>query len=187
MTRPFAAAKLAALVYMSVIVIVVGVALVAGAVLDQQTVEDLQRVPFPRLPMSLGEAASIWMHNGRILLAAVGAAVAVNAPWLAATESAQPQIGWGWRATRALCDAAIVVAAGRNLVTVGVGLAVWRDRMLLAILPHGLVELAAFACGLALYLHARRGPVERPVWSKLVTAGVVLLAIAALLEVFVVL
>src|SRR5690349_3914484 len=78
MTRPFAAARLAALVYVSVIVIVVGVALVAGAVLDQQTVEDLRRVPFPRLPMSLGEAASIWMHNGRILLAAVGAAVAVN-------------------------------------------------------------------------------------------------------------
>ncbi len=187
MTRSFGPARLAALVYVSVIGIVVGVALVAGAALDRQTVDDFRRVPFPQLPMTIGEAASIWMHNGRILLAAIGAAVAVNAPWLATTVASQPQVGRDWRATRALCDAAIVVAAGRNLVTVGVGLAVWRDRMLLAILPHGLVELAAFACGLALYLRARRGPVARPVWVQLIAMGVVLLALASLLEVFVVL
>lgn len=187
MTHSAVPAKLAALVYVSVVVIVGLVALVAGAVLDRQTIDGFQRVPFPQLPMTVGEVVSIWTHNGRILLAAVGAAVAVNAPWLASTGSSQLGLGWGWRATRALCDAAIVVAAGRNLVTVGVGLAVWRDRMLLAILPHGLVELAGFACGLALYLRARRGPVARAAWVQMVTAGVVLLALAALLEVFVVL
>jgi len=186
MRRP-AVPRLVALVYALAAVAVAGVALVAGAVLDEREVADLQRVPFPELPTTIGEAASIWTHNGRILLAAIGAAVAVNAPWLAKADASPPRVGWGWRATRVLCDAAIVVATARNLITVGAGLAVWRERMLLAILPHGLVELAGFACGLALYLLARRGSVGRRTWIKLVVAGTLLLAVAALLEVFVVL
>lgn len=178
-------ARAIAVIYAMSVALVVLVAITATFAFG----EDLERsrhVPFPELPRTPEEVGSIALHNGRILLGAIGAALAVNAPWL--TSAGQPVAPRGaWKAARALCDIVLVLGVARNLITVGIGFAAYRERMLLAILPHGLVELAAFACGLALYLSARRGPVERGVWLTLAGAGGLLLAIAAALEVLVVL
>ena len=45
-----------------------------------------------------------------------------------------------------------------NVALVGAALGAYGTRMALAMLPHGPLELAAFATALALYLDARRGP-----------------------------
>jgi hypothetical protein len=169
----------------TVITAVVAVVAVAVVVAFGDDLEQWHQVPFPELPATASEVGSILLHNGRVLLAAIGAALAVNAPWLTRPGELVDQSP-GWRAARALCDVVLMLGVARNLVTVGVGLAVYRERMVLAILPHGPVELAAFSCGLSLYLLARRGPVERSVWLALAGAAVMLLAIAAVLEVFVV-
>lgn len=181
---PATALRIAVIVYAASTTVVLVVAVAAGIAFADD-VSAWQDVPFPELPTTVGEAGSILLHNGRILLAAVGAALAVNSPWL--SRAGEPlSRGWGWKATRALCDVVLVLGVARNLLTVGVGLAAYRERMALAILPHGPVELAAFSCGLALYLLARRGPVERRVWLTLVAGGGLLMGVAALLEVFVV-
>lgn len=181
---PATALRIAVIVYAASTTVVLIVA-IAAAIAFSDGVSAWQDVPFPELPKTLGEAGSILLHNGRILLAAVGAALAVNAPWLSRAGEPLPR-GWGWKSTRALCDVVLVLGVARNLLTVGVGLAAYRERMALAILPHGPVELAAFSCGLALYLLARRGPVEWRFWLTLVAGGGLLLGVAALLEVFVV-
>lgn len=181
---PASALRIAVIVYAASTTVVLVVAVAAGIGFGED-VSAWRNVPFPELPATVGEAGSILLHNGRILLAAVGAALAVNAPWLA-HAGAPAGRGWGWKVTRALCDVVLVLGVARNLLTVGVGLAAYRERMALAILPHGPVELAAFSCGLALYLLARRGPVERRVWLTLGASAGLLLGVAALLEVFVV-
>ena len=68
-----------------------------------------QNVPFPELPTTVGEAGSILLHNGRIRLAAVGAAIAANSPWL---SRAGEQIG-----LVVLAMAAAGIAVGIALLT----------------------------------------------------------------------
>lgn len=182
---PAIALRTAAITYVAVTASVIVVAVAAGLAYGAD-VGPWRQVPFPQVPSTAGETGSILLHNGRILVAAIGAALAVNSPWL--TSGSEPvRLCRGWKATRALCDVVLLFGLARNLVTVGLCLAAYRDRMLLAVLPHGPVELAAFSCGLALYLLARRGPVGRSVWLTLAAGGAVLLAIAAPLEIFVVL
>lgn len=181
---PPAVLRTVATTYAAVTAVVLVVAVAAGVAFGDD-VSAWRDVPFPKLVPSVGEVGSILLHNGRILLAAIGAALAVNSPWLAGASQPVEQ-GWGWKATRALCDVVLALGVARNLLTVGIGLGAYRERMVLAILPHGPVELAAFSCGLALYLMARRGPVDRRVWLTLAAGGGLLLAVAAPLEVFVV-
>ena len=52
-------------------------------------------------------------------------------------------------------------------------------------LPHGPVELAAYALALALYLQGRRRALPRSHLARVVAVSVALLAIAAGLETFV--
>jgi hypothetical protein len=145
-----------------------------------------QHIPFPHLDPTAGEIASVFGHNLRVLAAAVGASVAVNAPWLTAGAD-RPRLTRGWRALRLLCDVALGAAVARNLITVGLDLGAFRGRMLLAVLPHGPLELLAFSFGLTLYVEARRGPVAPNVWLSFCAAAVPVLAVAATVEVLVVL
>ena len=72
-----------------------------------------------------------------------------------------------------------------NIVVVGAALGAYRERMQLALLPHGPVELAAYSLALALYLQDRRRDLPAPYVATAVMACVALLALAAALETFV--
>jgi uncharacterized membrane protein SpoIIM required for sporulation len=71
-----------------------------------------------------------------------------------------------------------------NVLVVGAALGAYGRRMVTAILPHGLLELAAFAVALALYLRARRVRLAPPRIATTALACVGLLALAAVLETY---
>ncbi len=75
-----------------------------------------------------------------------------------------------------------VIAA--NVLVIGAAVGAYGTRMVWAMLPHGPVEVAAYALALALYLQGRRRPLPPHRLAGTITASVVLLAIAALLETF---
>jgi hypothetical protein len=77
----------------------------------------------------------------------------------------------------------IVVA---NVLVVGAALGAYEARMVRAMLPHGPVELAAFATAIALYLQGRQHAL--PVRQLLLTGAVsvLILGVGAVLEVLVV-
>jgi hypothetical protein len=64
-------------------------------------------------------------------------------------------------------------------------LGAYGSRMGVAMLPHGPLELAAYALALALYLHARRGPLTVGRVGATATACLTLLAVGSMLETFV--
>ena len=70
------------------------------------------------------------------------------------------------------------------MLVVGAALGAYGTRMARAMLPHGPVELAAFALALGLHLHGRRRALPAGRIAAAIAASVVLLAIAAVLEVF---
>jgi hypothetical protein len=140
---------------------------------------DLLGFGFAGTPARLGEAVAIFWNNLRLLAAVVLAAVVAQ---LARLEA--PDRGAAIRAVLWLCDAVLIVAAAGHAVLVGSGVGAYGERMVLGLLPHGPVELAAFALGLALYVAARREQVAPWRFAALAAAGVVGLAIAAPMEVF---
>lgn len=81
-----------------------------------------------------------------------------------------------------------VILAGAitaNVAVVGAALGAYRERMVLALMPHGPVELAAYALAVALYLQDRRRNLPPAYVAKVAVACVALLAIAAVLETWV--
>ena len=72
-----------------------------------------------------------------------------------------------------------------NVVVVGAALGAYRERMVLALMPHGPVELAAYSLALALYLTDRRRNLPAAYVATAGVACVALLAIAAVLETWV--
>ncbi|MDO8208986.1 hypothetical protein [Conexibacter sp. CPCC 206217] len=170
------------LVYGAAVLVTVGVAVVATPLLGSDAAQ-WRSIQFPTVPATTSEAFDLFVNNVRMLAAAIGAAVAVNAPWLTAVDR-DPRTSRLWKFTRALLDLALLLVVLRNLAVVGLGVAVYRERMVEAILPHGPIELAGFACGLTLYLFARRSPLPAQTWRTLIGAGIALLAVSALLEIF---
>jgi hypothetical protein len=89
------------------------------------------------------------------------------------------------RLTIRLGELLLAGAVTANVVVVAAALGAYRERMLLALLPHGPVELAAYSLALALYMTDRRRNLPA---ACVATAGgvcVALLAIAAVLETWV--
>ena len=81
-----------------------------------------------------------------------------------------------------------VILAGAitaNVAVVAAALGAYRQRMVLALMPHGPVELAAYSLAIALYLQDRRRNLPAAYVAKVAVACVALLAIAAVLETWV--
>ena len=81
-----------------------------------------------------------------------------------------------------------VILAGAitaNVVVVAAALGAYRERMVMALMPHGPVELAAYSLAIALYLQDRRRDLPAAYVAKVAVACVALLAIAAVLETWV--
>ena len=85
----------------------------------------------------------------------------------------------------AAVDAALALGVLVNTALVGAALGAYGARMAVAMLPHGPVELAAYALALALYLHARRHALSVRRVAATAAACLSLLAVGAVLETFV--
>lgn len=129
---------------------------------------------FGPVPMTPGEALAVFAHNLRTLAIGAGGAVVVGS-----RRDQCPLV------LRVVCDALVAFVAGINATVAGVSLGAYGSRMAAAMLPHGPLELLAFAAGITLYVRARLGAVSRSEAIALVALAVGALMIAAPLEVFV--
>src|SRR6202042_3230908 len=128
-----------------VIAIAVHVALAADA-------RTWLRFPFTGLPARPTVAARIFLHNLRALLAVAGLLlVAQSSFWSART--AEP--GAVHRILRRCGEVLLGAGIAANVIVVGASLGAYGTRMVLATLPHGPIELGAYAMALSLYLKGR--------------------------------
>jgi hypothetical protein len=136
--------------------------------------------PFTGVPARPGEAAVIAAHNARALSGVLGLLLIAQ---IAPREPAGPR-----PAQRALQRAGEALLSGQlaaNVLIVAAGLGAYGSRMARALLPHGPLELAAFALALALYLQGRRRPLPSRYLLTTGALSALLLAGAAALETFV--
>ena len=137
--------------------------------------------PFAGIPADLDAAAAILANNARLLAAVFAAILVAQSPWLADRDARRGPLACGLLAA---VDTVLGLSVALNLALVGAALGAYGTRWRSAMLPHGPVELAAFAAALALYLRARRGPLPA---ARVVAVGafsVAALAVAAVLETF---
>jgi len=160
------------------LLLMTAVAAVTTGLLFAHQARALLAVHFTRIPVTAGDAASIWLHN---LRSELGVAVfAVVDPVSSRLLDGDSRV---WR--RLLVGFGDVVmtcwAVGSSLIA-GVLLGAYGMRKLAAFLPDGPVEVTAWALLLALYINARRGHDEwrQTVWG--LVSVEVLLALAAILE-----
>lgn len=129
---------------------------------------------------SVAGAASILATNARKLAGLYGLALVAQAPWRAAADPGRR----GPRALRLACDAGALALLAPTAILIAVATAGYGGRMLAAMLPHGPLELAAFALALGVYRDARRGPVTVRRLLTRAGAGLLLLAVAAAIETY---
>jgi hypothetical protein len=136
--------------------------------------------PFTGVPARFGEAVSIFAHNARALGGVFGLLLIVQ---VALRDPARA--GRAQRTLRSLGELLLAGLVAANVLIVGAGLGAYGTRMVRAMLPHGPVELAAFATALALYLHGRQRRLSIRELALTGAVSVALLAAAAALETFV--
>ena len=137
--------------------------------------------PFAGIPANSDAAAAIFVNNARLLAAVFAAVLIAQSPWLAGRTARRGPLG---AALLAAVDTVLALAVAGNAILVGAAVGAYGTRMIAAVLPHGPLELFAFAMALALHLRAHRGPLEaRPILAT--AAGcLAALALAALLETY---
>ena len=138
---------------------------------------------FHGIPARLEAALAILANNARLLTAILAAVLVAQAPWLAGADARR---GPALTALRAGVDTLLALTVAANVALVGAALGAYGTRMALAMLPHGPLELAAFATALALYRDARRGPLPVPLVLAVAAGCLAALAVAALAETFLV-
>jgi hypothetical protein len=133
---------------------------------------------FPGLAPRPAVAEGIFAHNLRSLSGVFALlTLARFAPRAPDKQSAR----LGVRLGEVILSGAITT----NILAVGAALGAYRERMVLALMPHGPVELAAYSLAIALYLRDRRGNLPAAYVATVAVACVALLAIAAVLETWV--
>ena len=157
-------------------------AIVAGAtrLLAATPARRRLRYPFTGVPDRFNVAVSIFAHNGRAMAGVFGLLLIVQ---LALRNPAGP--GPAQRIVRTVGELLLTGLIAANVLVVGASLGAYGSRMARALLPHGPVELAAFATALALYLQGRRRPLPARQLVITGTVSLLLLAAAAALETFV--
>ena len=138
--------------------------------------------PFTGIPAKPGEAASIFIHNLRALAAIFGLLLIAQSGCWAARDG---QSGVVHQTLRRLGEALLGAAIAVNVIVIGASLGAYGTRMVRAALPHGPVELAAYALALALYLQGRNRRLPTRHVLAVAALSVSALALAALLETFV--
>jgi hypothetical protein len=138
---------------------------------------------FAPLRADLTQAASIFATNARKLAGVLGLALVVRSARPSGERGGGRSARWAQVLILA-CDAGVVGVLGLSLVLVAAGLGAYGREMAAALLPHGPLELAAFALALSLYRDARRRTVTLHRALTRAALGVLLLAAAALLETY---
>jgi|tagenome__1003787_1003787.scaffolds.fasta_scaffold20465747_2 hypothetical protein len=135
--------------------------------------------PFTGVPATPGQALAIFAHNAR-MLAAIGGLLLI-------AQSPLRTVGTPGRASRALRQLGELWLGGigaANILVVGAAVGAYGDRMIRTLLPHGPVELAAYAFMVALYRHGRHAALAPRDIATVAAASAGLLALAAALETF---
>ena len=177
-TDLLAAARVAGLATTLVALVAAGVRLALV-----QDARDWLGFTFPGLPHRMSEAVDIFVNNGTLLTGVLVACVVVGAalpePGARRTERI------ALRLAVAVFDLVLLLVATFHVVYVGAAVGAYGGRTVEAMLPHGPVELGAFALALAQYLAARRERLSRQRIAVTALVSFAGLAVAALLEVFV--
>jgi hypothetical protein len=139
---------------------------------------------FPGVDARPAVAWSIFATNVRKLAGILALVLVLQSPWLAGDRHPEDRPSWHQALTR-LCDCAVAGALGLTFVVTAAGLGAYGIGMVRAILPHGPIELVAFATALALYRSARRCAVPPRRAGALSAICVLALALAALLETYI--
>jgi hypothetical protein len=155
--------------------VIVAIALAAG-------VRHALNFPFPGVQPTLANATAIFANNAKLMTGVLALALVVQAPWL--ENRGRPAPAWHRALVRA-CDTLLALPVAANVIVVGAALGAYGGRMARAMLPHGPVELAAFALSLTVYLEARRGPIRPRGAAALIALSFLTLALAALLETYI--
>jgi len=137
--------------------------------------------PFAGIPARPGEAAAIFLHNLRALSALVGLLLVAQSPYWAGKADGGPL----HRTIRGAGEVLLTAGGSANVIVVGASLGAYGPRMVRAVLPHGPVELGAYALALALYSQGRNQPLPRQHALTVIASSISLLALAAVLETFV--
>jgi hypothetical protein len=129
---------------------------------------------FPGVPAHLSTAVWILGHNTRGLAGVLGLLM------VAQLADARAQL-----ALRSAGEVVLAGAIAANVLVIGAAIGGYGTRMLVAMLPHGPVELAAYSLALGLYLRGRRRALPVARMAVVACASVALLALAAALETWV--
>jgi len=138
--------------------------------------------PFAGIPARPSTAAIIFSHNLHALAAVCGLLLIAQSGY-SPTGTTQPGPLHGM--LRRLGEALLGAAVAANLIVVGASFGAYGTRMVRAALPHGPVELAAYALALSLYLHGRRRRLPARGMFAVLALSVLTLAVAAVLETYV--
>jgi hypothetical protein len=137
--------------------------------------------PFAGVPARPSSALAIFANNARLVGAVFAAVLVAQAPWLTGRAGARGPIA---TMLLAAVDTLLLLEVAFNTALVGAALGAYGDRMAAAVLPHGPIEVAAYALALALYLRARRTPVALRHLAAVAAICIAALALAAVLETF---
>jgi len=171
----------ATLALCAAIVAAIAVAAVTVRLTLAAPARDLLAYPFVPQQPSFAGAAAVLATNARKLAGVYGLALVAQAPILAG-EGRRPPAGGSL--LRLACDAGALGLLAPSGVLVAVALGAYGSRMAAAMLPHGPLELVAFALALCVYRDARRRPVRAGRALGHAATGLALLAAAALLETY---
>ena len=169
---------LAALIALALNATVLLIALVTRVALARQA-RGWLHYTFPGVPHRIAAAAGIFANNGRELLGVLGLLLIAQLAARRADGPTRAQV-----AVRTGGEPLLAGAIGVNVLVVGAAIGAYGDRMIEAMLPHGPIEVSAYALALALYLKGRSRPLSGPGLAITIAASVGLLAGAALLETF---
>jgi hypothetical protein len=145
----------------------------------QHAAQRLLRVHFAAVAHRAGNALEIWLHNATIVM---GFAV-----FLACAQFTQRD-GQAARIERAIlrvCDGAMFLWVTGTAVLAGLLAGAYGSRQLHAFLPQGPVEVAAWALLIALYIKVRRQQIAAARAARLLAVVLAMLALAAVLELWV--
>jgi hypothetical protein len=161
-----------------------GATLAVAAIVRIGWAADVRRTlsfSFAGIPAEPDTAAAIFATNGRLLAAVFAAVLVAQSLWLAGRDTRRSPVACGLLAG---VDTVLVLAVAANAMLVGAALGAYGTRMVAAVLPHGPLELLAFAAALALRLRALRGPLPARRILGTAAASLALLALAAVLETY---
>jgi hypothetical protein len=175
---------------LSLTVGVSGALLLAGAIValltrlvDARGARDVLAFGFVHMPMTLGEAWSILVSNTELACIPIVFALVLRF---------SPRVGFGragaltCRAGRLLMDTVLLAGVLVNVLVVGVAVGAYGVRMIMALLPHGPVEVLSFSAAVAVYVAVRRDlPLSHRTIGVTIGGCLAGLAIAAALETFV--